>query len=384
MAQSFVFIETRESTDLSRAASLLNANGFEVLHVESSDKLALQATEISIRAVFLLMDFRQAWDPAPSAQWRSRIREILNEISRPGAPFSGAAGATTYTGQNAIVRACAAIGFQNLLMGSASAGEAIKSTTALWPVERVLSKGERSIVYLVHHPTLGRSVAKMFRPGAIEYFERHIRATEELAALSIIPAVLDRGSNWFLAPLYEDTGRHLGRSLRRHSERAIRNHYLRELHRFVADLRYRRRYLLDLTSHNLVCDSREGLKVLDLEFYFAYGEAAIPPLKRDLTVTGAVPPGSQWDTVPLHRWYLRNARWHERPARSVFFPVHSLAGSTYPRAQRTVRRLASDANRVLWWFGLLAIEILARFRRHLRHNTILKHMSKHASKKWKN
>ncbi|GAA4553998.1 hypothetical protein [Pseudonocardia xishanensis] len=129
--------------------------------------------------------------------------------------------------------------------------------------------GFRSRVALVEHPVFGRSVCKIFRPGATDSFRRELRARTEFDDLPEVPELLAHGDNWLLTPFYTDTGAHVVRRLPGELAQ-LRPHVVRSLVRFVRDLHERGRYVLDLSPHNLVSDPRAGLKVLDLEFVLEY------------------------------------------------------------------------------------------------------------------
>lgn len=131
------------------------------------------------------------------------------------------------------------------------------------------SPGFRSRVALVDHPVHGRSVCKIFRPGAEVSFRRELRARTELADLPEVPELLEQGPNWLLTPFYTDTGAHIVRKLPGGLAQ-LRPAVVRDLVRFARDLHERGRYVLDLSPHNLVLDPRAGLKVLDLEFVLDY------------------------------------------------------------------------------------------------------------------
>ncbi|MCF7550401.1 MULTISPECIES: hypothetical protein [Pseudonocardia] len=131
------------------------------------------------------------------------------------------------------------------------------------------SPGFRSRVALVDHPVHGRSVCKIFRPGADVSFQRELRARTELADLPEVPELLEHGPNWLLTPFYADSGAHVVRPLPGGLAQ-LHPHVVRDLVRFVRDLHERGRYVLDLSPHNLVTDPDAGLKILDLEFVLDY------------------------------------------------------------------------------------------------------------------
>ena len=70
-----------------------------------------------------------------------------------------------------------------------------------FPVIRMLgadSPGYRARVALVEHPQYGRSVCKIFRPGAMEFFHRELAARTLLADQPLMPHLLAHGPNWLL------------------------------------------------------------------------------------------------------------------------------------------------------------------------------------------
>ncbi|ANY07988.1 hypothetical protein [Pseudonocardia sp. HH130630-07] len=150
---------------------------------------------------------------------------------------------------------------------------ALGSTCAMpFPVVSVLggtSPGFRAQVALVDHPEHGRTVCKIFRPGAVAAFERELRARRDLGDLPEVPKLLDHGPNWMLAPFYGDTGQHVVRQLPDELAQ-LDPDVVRTLLRFCRDLHDRGRFVMDLSPHNLTWDPHAGLKVLDLEFVLDY------------------------------------------------------------------------------------------------------------------
>jgi hypothetical protein len=149
-----------------------------------------------------------------------------------------------------------------------------------FPVIRMLgadSPGYRARVALVDHPVHGRSVCKIFRPGAMVFFRRELRARKVLADQSLTPRLLAHGPNWLLTPEYSDDAAHRIRrlpgfpgmyQLRPSATRALA-HLARTMHN-------RGMFMLDLSPHNLMSDPAAGLKVIDLEFAMAYAELPGP------------------------------------------------------------------------------------------------------------
>ena len=75
------------------------------------------------------------------------------------------------------------------------------------------SPGFRARVALVEHPEHGRSVCKIFRPGAMTFFHRELHARRLLADQPLMPRLLEHGPNWLLTPEYADEGTHRLRRL---------------------------------------------------------------------------------------------------------------------------------------------------------------------------
>lgn len=150
-----------------------------------------------------------------------------------------------------------------------------------FPVIRMLGTerpGFRARVALVDHPVHGRSVCKIFRPGAMAFFARELHARIELADQPVVPELLDHGINWLLTPEYHDTRSHLARALPSLAGLyQLRPDAARELARFAGVLHDRGLFMLDLSPQNVVSDPVAGLKVLDLEFVIPYADYPVPP-----------------------------------------------------------------------------------------------------------
>ena len=184
-----------------------------------------------------------------------------------------------------------------------------------WPVKRTLGEqGRRARVDLVEHPKFGTSVFKVFRPGAHDSWEREVAARSIMADSSLVPRLLDSGENWILSPYYRDTAAHASRRLPGSREVQLRVKDARSLRSFVDLLRSRGHYMLDLTTHNIVTDRVEGLKILDLEFFDSYpGE--VPELAQDSSVLGI--PGEFGDPAATPIWPTAT-NWHNSVTRSLF------------------------------------------------------------------
>ncbi len=235
-----------------------------------------------------------------------------------------------------------------------------------FPLVRMLapeSPGYRARVALVDHPVHGRSVCKIFRPGAARYFRRELRARIELADLPEVPALLDHGPNWLLTPFYTDDARHI----RRHLPNVAGVSQLwpdvgRALARFACALHERGMFILDLSPHNLMSDPESGLKVLDLEFVQPY--AGPPPPLEDCYTFRGVPrelrsPGDDVPELVLTKGV----------GNSVFHPA--VSGARIGDLLRPARRgdaLRMSAVQLGWFaaFGLLTPVHAALVRRRGR------------------
>lgn len=161
-----------------------------------------------------------------------------------------------------------------------------------FPVVRFLAPdapARRARVALVDHPVHGHSVCKVYRPGAIRFFERELFARVELSDLPEVPGLLDHGDNWLVTPFYKDDGRQVMRALpfRDHfrNEVQLKPEVTRALARFARGLHERGLFVLDLTTENLYSDPSAGLKVIDLEFLQKY-EGPVPALSACYTFRG--------------------------------------------------------------------------------------------------
>ncbi|HEY0373740.1 MAG TPA: hypothetical protein VGC94_03035 [Amnibacterium sp.] len=224
-----------------------------------------------------------------------------------------------------------------------------------WPVDRYLSfNGKRAQVAVVAHPVHGPAVAKVFRPGSLAFFERELLARSVFGDVAVVSPLLESGAGWLLSPLYEDDGRHVRRRLPGTKEVQLRFDALRQVAAFVAALRERGYFILDLTSHNLLSDRRRGLLVTDFEFLQAY-PAEVPPLDRDWTVLGvADDPTVDQPVLPLRK------RWDRRVRTSLFHPA--IAGLSVeellnPRSIPLLRVKMESVQ--LGWYVLFAIRAAA-------------------------
>lgn len=245
-----------------------------------------------------------------------------------------------------------ALGDPGLVEDLARRIEEIDRQVALpWPIERSLSfNGKRAQVAVVAHPVHGPAVAKVFRPGSHPFFERELLARSVFGDVAVVPALLESGDAWLLSPLYEDDRRHVRRRLPGTKEVQLRFDALRQVAEFVAALRERGCFILDLTSHNLLSDRRRGLLVTDFEFLQAY-PAGVPPLERDWTVLGvADDPAVDQPVLPLRK------RWDRRVRTSLFHPaIAGLSVAELLDARPTLLLRAKMETIQLAWYVLFAI-----------------------------
>lgn len=231
-------------------------------------------------------------------------------------------------------------------------GELGAACAVPFPLVRMLapeSPGFRARVALVDHPVHGHAVCKIFRPGALRYFERELRARIELADLPEVPALLDHGPNWLLTPVYTDDSRHARRRLPGvPGVTQLRPDVSRSLAGFARALHERGMFILDLSPHNLMSDPGAGLKVLDLEFVQSY--AGPPPPIEDCYTFRGVPRElrSPDDDVP-------DLVLTKGVGNSVFHPA--VAGARAATLMRPARR--GDALRTavvqLGWFAAFGL-----------------------------
>jgi hypothetical protein len=218
-----------------------------------------------------------------------------------------------------------------------------------FPVLRMLgsdSPGLRSRVALVDHPEHGRSVCKVFRPGAARYFHQELRARITLADLPLVPQLLEHGPNWLLTPEYTDDASHIVRRLPNIAGISqLRPAASRSLAGFARAMHERGLFMLDLSPQNLVHDPDAGLKVLDLEFVQSYADP--PPPDGCYTFRGVPPELRTSDDMPV----LALTRG---VGNSVFHPA--VAGArieTFLRPARMSDRLCVAVVQ-LGWFAAFA------------------------------
>jgi hypothetical protein len=225
--------------------------------------------------------------------------------------------------------------------------------TMPFPVIRMLgadSPGYRARVALVEHPRHGRSVCKIFRPGAMEFFRRELAARTLLADEPLVPHLLEHGPNWLLTPEYTDDGAHRLRRLPGvDGMHQLRPWATRALAGFARSLHDRGLFMLDLSPQNLMSDPTAGLKVLDLEFVMPYTNFAVPaPTAQGAWTYRALPPELAAD-IDLPRLILTR-----RAGNSVFHPA--VAGLPIERLLAPARR-GDGVRRVvtqLAWYAALS------------------------------
>ena len=158
----------------------------------------------------------------------------------------------------------------------AKVGKLAEACAMPFPVIQMLgadSPGFRARVALVDHPVHGRSVCKIFRPGAMTFFERELHARTVLADQPLAPRLLEHGPNWLLTPEYFDDGAHRLRALSGvQGVHQLRPWAARAAAEFARAMHERGMFMLDLSPQNLMSDPVAGLKVIDLEFALRYAE----------------------------------------------------------------------------------------------------------------
>lgn len=222
-----------------------------------------------------------------------------------------------------------------------------------FPVVRMLgtdSPGFRARVALVDHPEHGRSVCKIFRPGAMTFFHRELHARRLLAEQPLMPQLLEHGPNWLLTPEYADEGTHRLRRLPGiPGMDQLRPAAARALAEFALALHGHGLFMLDLSPQNLISDPTAGLKVLDLEFVMPYSDfpSEAPPVEDAWTYRGLPAPlagNIELPRLPLTRG-VGNSVFH--PAVSGL-RIERLLGPA--RRGDTLRRIVTQ----LGWYIAMA------------------------------
>lgn len=228
-----------------------------------------------------------------------------------------------------------------------------------WPVVGELSvSARRARVLVVDHPVHGKSVVKVFRPGAARFFERELKARQLFEGVACVPALLEHGENWVLTPLYSDTHAHVRRKLPRSRQVQLTYEAMLSLSAFVTALRGRDHFLLDLSTHNLVSDPDAGLKILDFEFLQPYAGKA-PTLERDYTILGASPdPGVDGPVFKTPN------RWDVSVRSSVFHPaICGLPARRFFGRTNSGLRLEMGILQLFWW---VVFDFQSRFQSLIR------------------
>jgi hypothetical protein len=232
--------------------------------------------------------------------------------------------------------------------------ERLSDTCAIpFPVVKMLgtdSPGFRARVALVDHPEHGRSVCKIFRPGAMTFFQRELSARRLLADQPLMPQLLEHGPNWLLTPEYTDEGTHRLRrlpgipgmdQLRPETSRALAD-FARALHDHGL-------FMLDLSPQNLISDPVAGLKVLDLEFAMPYADfPAVAPSSVEDAWTYRGLPAPLAGNIELPRLPLTRG-----VGNSVFHPA--VAGLPIDRVLGPARRgdgLRRVATQLTWYAAM--------------------------------
>lgn len=229
---------------------------------------------------------------------------------------------------------------------------------APWPEIKELNRGRRARSVIVDHPVHGQTVAKLFRPGARRFLEREIMARQELAGVALVPRLLEHGDNWILSPFFRDTHEHVRRWLRGTSQVQLTKAAIRSTIDFVHELRKRGLFLLDMTSHNLITDPRDGLLLLDFEFLQQYGQE-LPPLEQDYTVRGEA--ASDHFDGPV--WGAKK-RWGSHFSKSLFHPgIIGLSHSDLTRSGWGVYGALKMHAVLLWWYALARWKDRRRLKR---------------------
>lgn len=369
------------------AASIMQRNGFELLHVVQltiEEKMRVRETVRGGNwacgpfpqsggdpaAIIVAYDFSYRAEPGPDGQLinenaaftKQTIRELIDSHHAKDERFNPLH--STDNGWQSLhaLQALNRDGLRDEVLHEVA--EIERKLELPWPVIRQLSvSGRRARVVVVDHPVHGEVVAKVFRPGAKRFFERELRARQELKGVPCVPALLDHGENWVLTPLYTNTGAHAGRKLTGSRQVQLTCDAMLSVSAFVKEIRDRGWFLLDLSTHNLVTDDRSGLLILDFEFLQAYsGET--PPLDRDFTILGAaLEPG--FDS-PVYKY---PARWDISVRSSVYHrAICGLPARQFFAKPGPLLRPRMAVSQAFWWTAFAMhkrLQSLAR-RRSIR------------------
>jgi len=235
----------------------------------------------------------------------------------------------------------------------------VDATSFPYPVVRSLGgEARRARVALVDHPEHGLTVCKLFRPGAVRYLERELRAREEFGHLPEMPDLLERGDNWVLTTRYDDDRSHRRRRLPGREDAQLTRAAAHQLTRLARRLHDRGTFLLDLSAHNVVTDPVAGLKVLDLEFLQEY-QGAAPALVDSYSFRG-VPDGVAGYDDP------RRTELTQRTGGSAFHPA--VSGSSVEALLQAHRPFDAARRTVVlsWWY----VRFLSRQRRRAARRAV--------------
>jgi hypothetical protein len=336
-------LRERAEPSVDAACQELDRQGFEVLEVLKLDPVQQQRVADRLRggnwargpwplsgglpAVYLI-----AYDVAPQVDQETGVR--ANNLRVPRAKerlrarlLADVAVDRTFNPVHSSDNADQALDYLKALDDpglesrvNASAQRLVDSCSFPYPVVRTFeTEARRARVAVVQHPRFGPTVCKMFRPGAVRFWERELRARRELRDLPQVPVLLEWGEHWMLTPLYADTGSHIRRRLPGYEDVQLTASASRALARFAVALHERGLFLLDVSTHNIVTDPQAGLKVLDLEFLQEYGQSA-PAISESYTFHGVPAAAAARYDVPQRTGITR------RVGGSAFHP--SMTGYT--------------------------------------------------------
>lgn len=132
--------------------------------------------------------------------------------------------------------------------------------TARDDVVTTLSRGRRARVDVIRTPA-GPLVRKTYTDGAHRHVQREMKAMDALAGrVPAVPAIVDRGADWFTIPQFDDVLASMPRPLPLP--------LLRQMIGILRDIRSNGFVLVDAKPDNFVLDPREGLRIVDLEFAY--------------------------------------------------------------------------------------------------------------------
>lgn len=131
---------------------------------------------------------------------------------------------------------------------------------------RCLSRGRRARVDVVMTDE-GPVVRKSYTDAARRYFVRETAALDALLGrIPAVPAILDRGENWFTMPYFDD--------VLAGAPRPLSPPVLREMVQTLRSIREAGWVLVDAKPDNFVWGRGQGLRIVDLEFAYRAGPGA--------------------------------------------------------------------------------------------------------------